>query len=119
MGLIVWYGSIQAINTQLVTIGEIVAFILFINMLFRPLRGIADRFNILQMGIVAANRVFILLESQIKQENVYDSSVQVNMWTNTSIVFKDVTFAYKAGESVLNNIHFTIHPNDNLSLIHI
>jgi len=117
MGLIVWYGSIQAINTQLVTIGEIVAFILFINMLFRPLRGIADRFNILQMGVVAANRVFILLESQIKQENVYDSSVQVNMWTNTSIVFKDVTFAYKAGEPVLNNIHFAIHPNDNIAII--
>ena len=117
MGLIVWYGSIQAINTQLVTIGEIVAFILFINMLFRPLRGIADRFNILQMGIVAANRVVVLLESQIKQENVYDSSVKVNMWSNTSIVFKDVTFAYKAGESVLNNIHFTIHPNDNIAII--
>ena len=117
MGLIVWYGSIQAINTQFVTIGQIVAFILFINMLFRPLRGIADRFNILQMGVVAANRVFVILESQIKQENVYDSSVQVNMWTNTSIVFKDVTFSYKPGEPVLNNIQFTIHPNDNIAII--
>tara|TARA_B100001250_G_C19618268_1_gene708162 strand:- start:75 stop:947 length:873 start_codon:yes stop_codon:yes gene_type:complete len=86
-------------------------------MLFRPLRGIADRFNILQMGVVAANRVFVILESQIKQENVYDSSVQVNMWTNTSIVFKDVTFSYKPGEPVLNNIQFTIHPNDNIAII--
>ena len=64
MGLLVWYGATEAVYNSSVTIGQIIAFILFINMLFRPLRGIADRFNILQMGVVASIRVFDLLEIQ-------------------------------------------------------
>ena len=68
MGVLVWYGAVNVISGS-VTIGEIIAFILFINMLFRPLRSIADRFNVLQMGVVAANRVFSILESEKKRKN--------------------------------------------------
>ena len=58
IGLLIWWGGIEAATTTDVTLGELIAFILYIHMLFRPIRQLADRFNVLQMGMVASERVF-------------------------------------------------------------
>ena len=116
MGLLVWYGAIQAVSNSSITMGEIIAFILFINMLFRPLRSIADRFNVLQMGIVSASRVFYLMEQNIDQENYNDFSTADKLSVG-SIVFKNVNFAYKKEEPVLKNVNFKVNPNETLAII--
>ncbi|MBF25605.1 MAG: hypothetical protein CMP49_03700 [Flavobacteriales bacterium] len=116
MGLLVWYGAINLVSNGEVTIGEMIAFILFINMLFRPLRGIADRFNVLQMGLVAASRVFQLLEKKIDSELIQNSNEYIK-WSNTNIHFKNVTFSYKENEIVLDNINFSINSNQTLAIV--
>lgn len=117
MGLLVWYGSVNAIRYGDVTVGEIIAFILFINMLFRPLRGIADRFNVLQMGFVAAGRVMELMDEFIEKENnniAYQCNTKI---PSGSIIFKDVNFSYLSGEPVLKNITFRINKNETWAII--
>jgi len=116
MGLLVWYGSITAVLHSTVTIGEIIAFILFINMLFRPLRGIADRFNILQMGVVAAGRVFEIMENKIDQEHISQKS-KIKKSFSGDIVFKNVNFSYNEHEPVLKNVSFKIKQNQTLAII--
>ena len=63
IGLLIWWGGIEAATTNNVTLGELIAFILYIHMLFRPIRQLADRFNVLQMGMVASERVFKVLDT--------------------------------------------------------
>ena len=116
MGLVVWYGATQSVLNDTVTVGEIIAFILFINMLFRPLRGIADRLNILQMGIVAANRVFDILDSDSESEEYSDNYIN-NKIPVSNIVFRDVSFSYKVDEPVLKNLNFTIKKNKTLAIV--
>ena len=116
MGLIVWYGALNVIYDGTVTVGEIIAFILFINMLFRPLRAIADRFNVLQMGIVAATRVFEIIEepNQSVINNTFYSSDKL---ASGVLNFNNVVFFYRKGEEVLKNISFSIEPNKTLAII--
>ena len=66
IGLIVWYGGQNILTENTITPGEIIAFILFIHMMFRPIRQLADRFNVLQMGIVGSERVFKILDTDEK-----------------------------------------------------
>ena len=66
IGLIVWYGGQGILQAKDITVGELIAFILFIHMMFRPIRQLADRFNILQMGIVGSERVFQVLDNHEK-----------------------------------------------------
>ena len=63
IGFIVWYGGQGILEGKDITVGELIAFILFIHMMFRPIRQLADRFNILQMGIVGSERVFKVLDT--------------------------------------------------------
>ena len=72
IGLIVWYGGQGIVDGKDITIGELVAFILFIHMMFRPIRQLADRFNILQMGIVGSERVFKVLDTE---EKIIDNGI--------------------------------------------
>lgn len=116
MGLLVWFGAFDLISNTGTTIGEIIAFILFINMLFRPLRAMADRFNVLQMGIVAASRVFHIIESPINQED-YDDPTFSKKLSIGQIIFKNVHFSYKKNEMVLKNINFEIKSNQTLAII--
>ena len=64
VGLIIWYGGEAIISGNDVTLGELIAFILYIYMMFRPIRQLADRFNVLQMGIVGSERVFKVLDTK-------------------------------------------------------
>ena len=114
IALVIWSGSLSIINSTGVTIGELVAFILYIYMMFRPIRQLADRFNVLQMGIVGSERVFKILDTNQK---ITDEGKIKFDGKNGNINFENVSFYYKDNEWVLNNISFSIENNKTLALI--
>ena len=116
MGLIVWYGSINIINVNTISVGDMIAFILLINMLYRPLRSIADKFNVLQMGIVASSRVFEIINTPITVDEITDFKT-IKTISNGKISFDNVKFYYKKNENVLNGLSFDIEKNKTLAIV--
>jgi ABC-type multidrug transport system fused ATPase/permease subunit len=114
IGLAVWYGGLLAAQNKGVTIGDLTAMIIFINMLFRPLRQLADRFNTLQMGMVASERVFKLLEND---EDVEFFGTEIMPKAKGEIIFKDVEFWYKEDEPVLRKVNFTVKQGERLAIV--
>ncbi len=114
IGLIVWYGSQGILDGKDITVGELIAFILFIHMMFRPIRQLADRFNILQMGIVGSDRVFKVLDTN---EKISDDGISGIEDIKGSIVFQNVNFSYKVDEWVLKNLSFEIEAGKMLALV--
>ena len=114
IGLIIWWGGSAILSGQDITFGELVAFILYIHMLFRPIRQLADRFNILQMGIVGSERVFRILDTDQK---IKDNSDFVLEKVKGDIRFKDVFFAYNKEQWVLKGINFDIEAGKTLALV--
>ena len=114
IGLIVWYGGHGILEGKDITVGELIAFILFIHMMFRPIRQLADRFNILQMGIVGSERVFKVLDTE---EKIIDNGIKTFTDLKGSIAFSDVSFAYKKGEWVLKDLSFNIDAGKMLALV--
>lgn len=115
IGLVAWYGVLQDISdpsTQ--NLGNIFAFILLIEMLFRPLRQIADKFNTLQMGMVAAGRVFKILDTEIRIED--SGSLEVPHMSG-AIEFDRVRFSYVPGEEVLHGISFSLQPGEKVAIV--
>jgi ABC-type multidrug transport system fused ATPase/permease subunit len=96
------------------TFGELVAFISFINMLFRPIRQLADRFNTLQMGMVGSDRIFKVLDTEAR---IADDGTISTKAMRGDIVFEDVTFAYEEGEPVLHGISFTAKAGEMVALV--
>ncbi|WP_394343752.1 ABC transporter ATP-binding protein [Tenacibaculum adriaticum] len=114
IGLIVWYGGLQVISDKVVTVGAIIGFIQMAQMLFRPLRQIADKFNQLQMGIVAGERVFKVMDT----ESFIDKSGTIladNLQGDIS--FKDVRFSYVKGEEVLRGISFDVKKGETVAIV--
>ena len=116
MGLIVWYGSINIITVNTISVGDMIAFILLINMLYRPLRSIADKFNVLQMGIVASSRVFEIINTPIAVDEITDFKT-IKTISNGKISFDNVKFYYKKNENVLNGLSFDIEKNKTLAIV--
>ena len=114
IGLIVWYGGYSILQGNDVTIGELIAFILFIYMMFSPIRQLADRFNILQMGIVGAERVFKVLDTDKK---INDLGKAIIDDSSASIMFKKVNLSYNNKEWVLNDLDFEIDAGKTLALV--
>lgn len=115
IGLIVWYGGLLNIaNVATNEYGAIFAFILLSDMLFRPLRQIADKFNTLQMGMVAANRVFKILDtdSQIEDSGTIDQKA-----IEGTIEFKEVHFGYLENEEVIHGISFTVNAGETVAIV--
>jgi ATP-binding cassette, subfamily B, multidrug efflux pump len=113
IGLLIWIGAKEVLQGTF-TLGSIVAFIMYINMLFRPIRQLADRFNTLQMGMVSSERVFKILDTVEVIENKGKLSAE-NMEGN--IEFKDVSFAYDKDNYVLNQISFQVKKGETLALV--
>jgi len=113
--IIVSYGSIQIFQKNL-QLGEVTAFIMFINLFFRPVRAIADRFNNIQMGIVAAERIFNLLDATENQENY--GTIKPHK-IEGKIEFKNVRFRYDQNEEqwILNGLSFKLEPGKSLAII--
>ena len=114
IGLLVWYGGLNVTENGAITLGLIVAFIELTQMLFRPLRQIADKFNTLQMGMVAANRVFGILDTK---SHIDDDGSLALTDTKGYIEFKNVAFGYNEDERVIKNISFTVHPGETIALV--
>ena len=114
IGLLIWWGGIEAATGKEVSLGELVAFILYIQMLFRPIRQLADRFNILQMGMVASERVFSVLDTDELIEN--KGSIQVDM-IKGDLEFKNVWFAYNDDDWVLKDVSFNVKAGETLALV--
>ena len=114
IGLIVWYGGLQVIAKDTITVGAIISFVQMAQMLFRPLRQIADKFNQLQMGIVSGERVFKVIdtESYISQSGTISAN---NLKGN--IEFKDVHFSYVEGEEVLKGISFQAQKGETIAIV--
>ncbi|GIV34702.1 MAG: xenobiotic ABC transporter ATP-binding protein [Chitinophagales bacterium] len=119
LGLMVWYGAVRVMQSQGViaegpTIGTLVSFIFYLNMLFRPLRVLADKFNTLQMGMVAGERVFALLERKEQIENT--GSLKADT-IRGDIAFRNVWFAYVDELFVLKNISFSLPAGKTLAIV--
>ena len=116
IGLLVWYGAKGVINEAVtgITIGKMIAFIMYIQMFFRPIRMIADRFNTLQLGIVSSSRIMKLLDNE---EHIPNDGNHAPESIDGSVTFKNVWFAYDESEYVLKNISFDLKPGETLALV--
>jgi subfamily B ATP-binding cassette protein MsbA len=115
VGLIVWYGGLNSIlEDSDITLGIIFLFIQLSQMLFRPLRQIADKFNTLQMGMVAANRVFKILDTESKILNSGNLSYD-SFFGN--IKFNNITFSYNEGADVLKDISFNVNKGEKIAIV--
>jgi ATP-binding cassette subfamily B multidrug efflux pump len=113
LGLMVWYGARGVLSGE-VTIGVLVAFPLYISMLYRPIRMLADKFNTLQMGLIAAERVFALLETV---RGADDSGTLKPTRLEGDVRFDQVDFSYNEGEPILKSVSFHIQPGETLAIV--
>jgi ATP-binding cassette subfamily B protein len=116
IGLMVWYGAKGAINVEEtgITIGKLIAFIMYIQMFFRPIRMIADRYNTLQMGIVSSSRIINLLDND---EHVQDTGTHKPEHIQGEVKFDHVWFAYNGEEYVLKDVNFEVKPGEMIALV--
>jgi ATP-binding cassette subfamily B protein len=116
LGLLVWYGASRVVHFEITrtSIGDLISFIFMLNLLFRPLRMLADKFNTLQMGIVASERVFKLLEQETRVESTGKTSA-ANI--RGEIEFKNVWFAYVNDVFVLKDVSFKVEPGKTLAIV--
>jgi ATP-binding cassette subfamily B multidrug efflux pump len=113
LGLLVWYGASRILHFG-ATPGVIISFYMYLNLLFRPLRMMADKFNVLQMGLIAGERVFTVLGSEdylhnngtIKADNI-----------KGAVSFEDVRFSYKPGVPVLKGVSFQLDPGKTMAVV--
>jgi len=114
LGLVVWYGGMNTILDNTASIGELTAFIMMIPMLFRPLNQIANKFNTLLMGMVAAERVFNILDT--------DSLIQDRGSKNADIIdgkikYENVNFSYNEGEKIIEDLNLEINPGSKNAIV--
>lgn len=114
LGLVVWFGGLNAVLDQTATLGDLTAFVMMIPMMFRPLYQIANKFNTLQMGMVAADRVFKVLDTT---SNIEDAGQQVASHFNGEIRFNNVQFSYVEDEEVLKGISFNVKAGTTVALV--
>ena len=114
LGVVVWYGGVNIITDNTASIGELTAFIMMIPMMFRPLNQIANKFNTLLMGMVAAERVFKVIDTDSK---IIDNGTINIAKFNGHINFKNVNFSYTPGSQVLHNISFNIKKGSTVAFV--
>jgi ATP-binding cassette subfamily B protein len=112
LGLLVWFGAEQVIENR-ISVGHLIAFIMYINMLFRPIRMLADRFNTLQMGMVSSERVFKIIDTH---ESIADEG-KLKKDFKGDIEFKDVWFCYEKENWVLKNLSFKVFSGQKIALV--
>ncbi|EKB03109.1 MULTISPECIES: ABC transporter ATP-binding protein [Myroides] len=115
LGFVIWYGGMSIVQgDNLTSFGDLFAYTMLITMLFNPLRQIADKFNVMQMGIIAAERVFEVLETE---EQIDDSGTVTAPQFNGKIELKDVRFSYIEGTEVLKGINLDIAPGSTIAIV--
>ena len=115
IGMLVWFGGLNVIaGSSGITLGIIFLFIQLSQMLFRPLRQIADKFNTLQMGMVAVRRVMALLDTD---ETIEDNGTLQDVTLSGAVSFDEVHFSYKSEEPVLRGVSFTMEPGETVAVV--
>jgi len=114
LGIVIWAGGLMVIFNNTVTLGDLTAYIMFIPMMFRPLNQIANKFNTLQMGMVAADRVFKVLDTT---SHIDDAGTLMASHFKGNIQFKDVHFSYIEGEEVLKGISFEVQSGQTIAIV--
>lgn len=114
LALMVWFGARGVAEASGVTLGALVAFPIYINMLFRPIRVLADKFNTLQMGLVAADRVFTLLD---RTDQIENKGTLAPTEIEGTVEFKNVSFAYVAKEWILRDLSFELKAGETLAIV--
>ena len=115
IGLVAWYGGLNVVlENSTVSQGDLIAFIMFVPMLFRPLRQIADKFNTLQMGMVAATRVFKVIDTT---SQIDDLGTHVVDSFKGDIKFDNVHFSYVEDEEVLKGISFDVKAGETVAIV--
>ena len=115
IGLIVWFGGLNAVlENSSITLGTIFLFIQLSQMLFRPLRQIADKFNTLQMGMVAASRIFKIIDTK---SNILDLGTKNEELIDGNIVFDNISFSYINNEKVIKNLSFKINNGEKIAIV--
>lgn len=116
IGLLVWYGAKGIINFDQtgITVGKLIAFIMYIQMFFRPIRMIADRYNTLQMGIVSTSRILNLLDDK---EHVQSNGTHKPEVIKGEVQFDKVWFAYNEEDYVLKDIDLSIRQGETIALV--
>jgi ATP-binding cassette subfamily B protein len=113
LGLMVWWGA-KGVIGESVSMGALIAFPIYLNMLFNPIRILADKFNTLQMGLVASDRVFALLDNHAEQEVTGHLKPEK---LRGEVIFNKVNFAYQGEDWVLKNVDFQIKPGETLAIV--
>lgn len=116
IGLLIWYGAKSALHEDItgVSIGMLIAFIMYIQLFFRPVRQIADRFNTLQLGIVSTSRILNLLDNK---DFVTDEGSSAPEEFDGKVEFKNVWFAYEEENYVLKNVSINVEPGQTIAIV--
>ena len=114
LGLVVWYGGMNTVLENTASLGELTAFIMMIPMLFRPLYQIANKFNTLLMGMVAAERVFKILDTE---SSINDIGVKIAESIKGEIRYKNVYFSYNKSEKVIENFNLEIQAGTTNAIV--
>lgn len=115
LGLVVWYGGMNILaQNGSTTFGDLFSYTMFIGMLYNPLRQIADKFNEMQMGMIAANRVFEVLDTE---DNIQDKGKTTAPTFRGNIDFKDVHFSYTDKEEVLKGINIQVNEGETIAIV--
>jgi ATP-binding cassette subfamily B multidrug efflux pump len=113
LGLLVWYGASRMLHFG-ASVGVIIAFVMYLNLLFRPLRMLADKFNVLQMGVVAGERVFKVLDSD---EYLKNNGIIQPATIKGDVAFNNVHFSYKPGIPVLKGVSFSLPAGKTMAVV--
>lgn len=115
LGFVVWYGCVRILNGDTTTsFGSIFSYTMFIGMLFNPLRQIADKFNEMQMGMIAANRVFDILDTNDEIQDI--GNIEASKFKG-EIAFRDVRFGYIDNEEVLKGVSLDVKPGETIAIV--
>lgn len=115
VAVMIWLGSKYIINgNEDISVGLLASYVLWINMLYRPIRFLAERFNTVQMGLVAAERVFLLLDNDYKIEN---TGTVKDIKIKGDIEFKNLSFSYTPEKEILKNLNFSIKQGEILAIV--
>lgn len=113
IGLVVWYGATGVFNMEL-RVGVMISFIMYLQLFFRPIRMIADRYNTLQLGVVSSSRIFKLLDNE---EHIPNNGTLTPEKIQGDIKLENVWFAYNEEEWVLKNINFEVKHGETIALV--
>lgn len=115
LGLVVYFGALFILNGDTNTsVGQLISFNMYISMLYNPLRQIADKFNVMQMGIVAADRVFEVMETNVEVQDF--GTIEATKFKGT-IDFKNVYFSYIEGEEILKGISLHVEAGKTIAIV--